>query len=254
MVSSTNPYDDPRIAALYDLENRGGPDTRFYVDLAAELAAAKVGDIGCGTGLLTCELAGRGNAMVGVDPAGAMLDVARGRPEAHLVTWIQGDASRLGAEDADLVIMTGHAAQEVHGDEGWAATLAATRRALRPGGHLAFESRNPQARGWEDWTPERTRARLEHPELGAVDIWYRLLAVDGDLVRFEAHNRFASSGKDLTVVGELRFRAQADIERSLATAGFTVQRVFGDWERGPVNSRSPELIFLAVASEGSPPT
>ena len=55
--SDASPYADPRIAALYDLENQGREDTRFYVDLAAELGAERIVDIGCGTGVLACDAA-----------------------------------------------------------------------------------------------------------------------------------------------------------------------------------------------------
>ena len=58
----------------------------------------------------------------------------------------------------DLAIMTGHVAQVITDDQRWRETLAATYRALRPGGRVAFESRNPSAREWTTWTPEASRA------------------------------------------------------------------------------------------------
>lgn len=59
---------------------------------------------------MTCELARRGHRMTGVDPARAMLDVARHRPWGENVRWIEGDATRLGDTQADLAIMTGYVA------------------------------------------------------------------------------------------------------------------------------------------------
>jgi hypothetical protein len=38
-------------------------------------------------------------------------------------------------------------------DAEWATTLRAIHTALRPGGHLAFESRNPDDRAWERKIP-----------------------------------------------------------------------------------------------------
>ena len=43
--------------------------------------------------------------------------------------------------------MTGHVAQFFLTDEHWRAALTALHAALRPGGRLAFESRNPDAAG-----------------------------------------------------------------------------------------------------------
>jgi len=145
-------FTDPRLAAVYDALGPDRADTDFYLDLAAEPAASSVVDIGCGTGLLACELAQRGHAVTGVDPAAAMLDVARHRPGTDRVRWIEGEAAALGSGRADLAVMSGHVAQVIADDDRWEATLDAIREALRPGGWMAFESRDPDARGWEAWT------------------------------------------------------------------------------------------------------
>src|SRR5215831_12527166 len=90
-------YVDPRLVELYDHDNPRGADTDFYLRLAATLDAHQVLDLGCGTGLLTLELAAvDGRFVMGVDPAPAMLAVARRKPGAERVTWIEGDASALG--------------------------------------------------------------------------------------------------------------------------------------------------------------
>ena len=64
-------------------------------------------DIGWGTGLLACALARRGYQVTGVDPARAMLAVARNRPDGDRVRWTEGEAGDLKAagletERADL--------------------------------------------------------------------------------------------------------------------------------------------------------
>ena len=115
----------------------------------------------------------------------------------------------------------------------------------RPGGHLAFESRNPAAQAWLAWTPEASRQRLDTP-LGAVEVWSELYEVARDLVRYDIHYRFASDGEELISSNVLRFRSQAELERSLTDAGFSVRDVFGDWDRSPVSAQSPELIFVAT--------
>jgi 2-polyprenyl-3-methyl-5-hydroxy-6-metoxy-1,4-benzoquinol methylase len=76
-VTAFREFTDPRMAAVYDALGPDRADTAFYLELAAELAAPSVVDIGCGTGLLACELARRGHAVTGVDPAPAMLGVVR---------------------------------------------------------------------------------------------------------------------------------------------------------------------------------
>jgi hypothetical protein len=85
--------------------------------------------------------------------------------------------------------------------------------------------------------------------LGRVEVWQRVLEVRDDRVLSEIHYRFAASGEELVSTSELRFRSQAGLRRSLAEAGFSVERVFGDWDRGPVQADSPELIFVAARAE-----
>lgn len=223
-------------------------DTEFYLRLAAELRAASIVDVGCGTGLLACELAERGHRVIGVDPSSAMLDVAHHRPGSERVRWVEGDARRLGevGDEADLAIMTGHVAQAIRDDEGWSVTLAAIREALRPGGRVAFESRNPLVRPWTSWNPQASRRELENAAVGRVEAWVQGAEVDGDLVRFELHYLFVESGEELVSSGELRFRTRVELSRSLSDAGFSVEGVIGDWDGRPADVTSPELIFVAA--------
>jgi 2-polyprenyl-3-methyl-5-hydroxy-6-metoxy-1,4-benzoquinol methylase len=71
--------EDPRLAAVYDTECAGRADHDFYLALADELGARSVVDLGCGKGVFAVDLAQRGHAVVGVDPAGPMLEIARHR-------------------------------------------------------------------------------------------------------------------------------------------------------------------------------
>jgi SAM-dependent methyltransferase len=237
-------YVDPRLVELYDIDNPRGADTDFYRQLAAELDARTIVDLGCGTGLLTRELATGDRLVVGVDPAPAMLAVARRHPGAERVRWVEGDASALGTPDADLVVMTGNVAQVFLDDAVWAATLGAIRAALRHGGHLAFESRNPQDRAWERWNREATFERIDSPH-GPMECWLELIEVGDGRVRFAGHNIFLTTGETLVADSELRFRTLAELTDSLIDAGFAVEHVYGNWQRGPLISTSRVMVFVA---------
>jgi SAM-dependent methyltransferase len=237
-------YVDPRLVALYDLENARGADTDFYVSLAAELNARRILDLGCGTGLLTRELAVDGREVFGIDPAPAMLAHARRQPGADRVRWVEGDSSALGTPEADLVIMTGNVAQVFLDDAEWAATLRDVHAALRPGGHLAFESRNPDDRAWERWNRAATCERFDSPH-GLMETWLEVEGVGDGRVRLEGHNVFLTTGEVVVASSELRFRSQAELSDSLTNSGFTVHHVYGDWNRGPVATTSRVLVFVA---------
>ena len=239
-------FTDPRLVAIYDTINpyAAGTQPDFYGQLAAELGAVSVVDLGCGTGLITCELARQGYRLTGIDPSPAMVDIARHRGGCDGVHWICGDASRLGTPGADLAIMTGHVAQFFLTDESWHAALTALRAALRPGGRLAFESRNPGAREWEGWTREAA-SRVHDPSAGRVETWSEVHDVRDGIVSYTNHYAFASTGEELLSPTKLRFRTLEDLSRSLAGAGFAVERVYGDWDRRPAGSTTRELIVVA---------
>lgn len=239
-------FHDPRLVALYDRLNPPGADARFYLALAAELGARRVIDLGCGTGVIACALAQRGLEVTGVEPSPEMLRVARQRDGGELVRWIEGDGSAIEDIEADLAIMTAHVAQVIHDEEAWRVALAGLHRALRPGGQLAFESRNPEARAWLGWVPERSYQRIDDMADGPLEVWFELLEAAGDLVRYEIHYRFARTGEELVSDGTLRFRSREALTSSLAAAGFSMRGVYGDWDRSSVTASSPELIFLAV--------
>jgi SAM-dependent methyltransferase len=238
-------FSDPRLVPLYDWWDPLRTDIGFYLNLAAPQPASVILDVGCGTGLLASELARRGHAVTGVDPAPAMLGVARRRPGADLVRWIEGDARGLEETGADLALMTGHVAQIIGDDGAWRATLAAIHRALRPGGRLAFESRNPEARAWLTWTPELSRRRIVDAAQRQVDVWFEAVEVQGERLRYELHYRFVSSGEEVVSHAELRFRTAAGLTASLQEAGFVVHDVFGHWDGRPLAADSPELLFVA---------
>lgn len=237
-------YIDTRLVELYDRDNPRGVDTDFYLALATEINAHRIIDFGCGTGLLTCELAVEGRQIIGIDPSTAMLAVAQRKPSAERIQWIEGDSSALGEREADLAIMTGNVAQVFLDDTGWEATLNALYATLRPGGYLAFESRNPLVRAWEKWVREDTFEQIETP-FGFMECWLELENVENGKVRFVAHNVFKSTGEDVVASSELRFRHKAELDTSLIKAGFTIKHVYGNWHREPFTETSRLMVFIA---------
>jgi SAM-dependent methyltransferase len=238
-------YTDPRLVAPYDGLNPRAADTDFYLALAA--GKNRVIDLGCGTGLLACELAAQGSHVTGIDPAPEMLRVARKRPGGEQVDWVEGDARALAVlPPADLLLMTGHVAQVFIDDSAFLNTLKAARYALRLGGELAFESRNPAVRAWESWTPAQSRRRIEADEVGEVDVWHDDVCASPESgIRFNTHYRFLASGEQLTSASELRFRSQDEIAEQLERAGFSRLTWYGGWDKATVSATRPELIVIA---------
>ncbi|WP_413757999.1 class I SAM-dependent methyltransferase [Streptomyces sp. MMBL 11-3] len=233
-------FGHPRLAAIYDPLDPDRGDLDAYLRIAEEFGARRVLDIGCGTGVFALLLAGRGVEVVGVDPALASLDVARGKPGSEKVRWIHGDATALPPLRVDLATMTANAAQQIVDDRDWRPTLRGAHDALRPGGHLVFETRDPARRAWEEWNREASYGVTEIPGVGAVETWLDLTGVDGQLVSFRQTYVFASDGERLTSTSTLRFREQGEIEEDLRAQGFAVRDI-----RDAPDRPGRELVFVA---------
>lgn len=237
-------YTDPRLATVYDWLNPPNAADRFYLDLVGAPPRAVL-DMGCGTGWLACEMAARGHLVTGVDPAPAMLDVARVRPGGRTVSWVTSNAMGLSlAARFDLIVMTGHVFQAFLEDEEIAASLANLRRHLGPGGRIAFETRNAAVRAWENWTPERTTTRVHVPAMGIVDVHYAVHSVNGPFVTFETHFQFGPGDSAVTAT-TLRFMGQDEVAAFLAEAGLANVTWYGDWNRSPLSPQSREIIAIA---------
>ena len=155
----------------------------------------------------------------------------------------RGMPYELGAPGADLAIMSGHVAQFILKDAEWLEVLTGLKEALRPGGHLAFESRDPRAREWEHWIGRR-RIIPDSP-YGRIESWTEVTNVEGDVVHAVGHRRLVQSNEELVSPFAIRFRSEQLLRQSLTSSGFSVESVFGDWDRRPPGPGERELIVIA---------
>lgn len=233
-------FEVPRLAELYDVLDPDRSDLLVYRDIARELDARRVLDIGCGTGTFACMLAEEGVAVTGVDPAGASLDVARIKPGAERVTWVHGDLRALPILQVDLATMTGNVSQVFLTDHEWSGALKVCHRVVRPGGHLVFESRVPEDQAWLRWTPELTYTSTDVAGVGPVEYWVEVTEVLSGIVSFRSTFVFGADGARFVSNSTLRFRNHAELARSLEQVGFEVSEV-----RDAPDRPGRELVFLA---------
>ena len=235
-------YQDARIAEVYDLANPWGQDADFYFSLAGP-RPCRVLDLGCGTGTLCCALAERGHRVTGIDPPAAMLAVARSKPHAELVEWVESSSQSYKTQRRfDLIVMTGHAFQILLTDEDALAVLKTMRGHLQEGGRVAFETRNPRLDWAGEWAGRPPVIRIFHGRqlLETLEI----TGEDGEFISFETFYRFPQM--TLTTSSTLRFPSREHVGALIARSGLVIRCVFGDWNAGPFEAaRSREIIFIA---------
>jgi ubiquinone/menaquinone biosynthesis C-methylase UbiE len=235
-------FTEDRLAALYDLFHPPKPREDFSFYLPLVMAAGSVLDVGCGTGALLrwARESGHTGRLCGLDPAPGMLNQARQRGD---IEWVLGDLSSVRWDgEFDLVVMTGHAFQELVEDDEIRSALAAIRSALVEGGRFVFETRNPPDRAWERW-PTEYSGEVTDAGGAVVQKEYRVeTPIEGDIVRFTS--TFTSPDWDRPQVsrGMLRFMDADTLAAFLSDAGLAIEAQFGDWNRSPLTDTSPEII------------
>lgn len=239
-------FSDADGAELYDLLNPWDPDLspgdRFYHELV--MAADSVLDVGCGTGaMLACAREhGHRGRLAGLDPDRAALDRARRRAD---VEWAEGRAAdATWKADFDLAVMTGHAFQCLVTDHDLHASLAAIHAALREGGRLAFETRHPQARAWEDWNPSNG-TDVTGPAGRPLRVWHEVESVQNHLVTFTGTTAQPDGSVLHTSRTTLRFLDIPALGSFLDAAGFQIEAQYGGWDGTPVTPASREIITIA---------
>ena len=237
-------FNDARLASIYDAVNPWGEDEDFYLSLPRN-GNVSILDLGCGTGRLACAYASEGHDVLGADPAAAMLDTARAREWGDQVEWVHSNAQSFRSERRfDLIVMTGHAFQFLHTDQDIEAGLSTMKRHLAPGGRVVFETRNPLARVWSNWTAENLVTIAIESE-DKVDVWATVDEVDGDYVRFKMNYLIERTQEKLVSNNTLRFLGRAALEAHLGRAGLQLEQLLGDWNSEPFSPSSPEMIVVA---------
>ena len=229
-----NPFHDRRLAEIFDAigeSDRG--DLGPYFAIVDELGAQTVIDLGSGTGVFARGLADRGRTVIGVEPGPAAMEIARRQPGADRVQWVPGTAAAIPACEADLVTMTGNIPEHLDDPE-WGRALAASRRALRHGGHLVFGNRNIDTQRWltsPEFAPRSAPGSQNRGERvaatpdGPIHHWLEVLDVTAHDFTFRWTFLVERTGEHLTWMATLRIRSVDEVVQTLEAQSFAVEDV-----------------------------
>jgi SAM-dependent methyltransferase len=223
--------------------------TRAEVDFAEHVLelrpGARVLDVPCGFGRHSAELARRGYSAVGVDLSPLMLRVARrDYREGSRLRFVRQDMRRLAyrAEfDAVVCLFTsfGYFSERENVE-----TLRRMARALRPGGRLLMDHRNP---AYDVSLPTHSwrRARGGRYVLWTLEIDPRTNVHEAAWLIIGKDGGRRGSPRVVRKRFRLRLWTPAQWRHRLREAGLRLLRAYGDFRGSRFRRDSPRLLLLA---------
>ncbi|TSB46525.1 class I SAM-dependent methyltransferase [Alkalicoccobacillus porphyridii] len=234
------------IPLIYDQLNSNVQDENFFLTLLKQTKGKRVADLGCGTGRLTIRFAEDGYEIVGIDPNGEAIEVAKQKEGAAQIQWIVGDSSDLKENAFDVVIMTANVAQVFTTDESWKQMLRHVFKSLKPGGYFIFDTRNPDAKVWLEWEADTTPDVVTHPYTHErLEIHTSYEGWLGNVFTFHETVRNVRTKEDMIPLPmELCFRTHKEIYHSLTNTGFTRLKTYGDLQLKQAHAHTKSWVFF----------
>jgi SAM-dependent methyltransferase len=257
--------DTPQLAELYDLVPGYSkrPDNEFYVQYC-QAADGAILELGCGTGRILLPVAEAGCKITGLDISNHMLEMCRrkiqSKPEnvQNRIKLHHGDITDFNLRSKfQLAIMPFRAFQHLITVNEQLACLRCINKHLVASGKLVLDVfqvnlgliNNPRFKEENEDFPEYRlqdgrRLRRAHKmtaqhrakQCNDVELIYYLTDRDGKTER-------------LVQAFPFRYFFRYEIEHLLSLCGFKLTDIFGDFDRSPLDDKSPEMIFVAEKIE-----
>jgi SAM-dependent methyltransferase len=263
--SSSEQNTDEFYAQTYDVSVQDWPgEIEFYRRFASEVRRREEGllEIACGTGRVAIRLAQDGTHTVGLDLSSKMLEVAREKSkDIANVRWVQANMCEFDLEeDFGLVLIPGHAFQNLNTPREQVTCLQCIYHHLNPSGHLIvhLDHQNVENIGWlgglvgEKGGVFEPAEQFQHARTGhqihTLRAWVYEPATQ-TAVCTTAWEAVAPGGQviDRWQTAPIRLHCvfRFEMEHLLARVGFLIENLYGDFFQNPLDDKSSNMIWVA---------
>ena len=255
----------PHFGALYDevpiYATR--PDVGFYVSEAERYApdGATVLEIGCGTGRILLPLARAGHRAIGIDASSEMLERCRQKLATETAA-VRGRVSLHHADARDFTLPRSENAaalaiapfrvfQHLITVDDQLRCLAAVKRHLAPRAYFAFDVFNPN---FALMTADRSVETEDTPERSVGNGRFFRRTVRVTRVRWVEQVSeieliyYVRDGKNISRfvhAFDMRWYLPTELDHLLVRAGFSVEAMYGSFDRVALDDASHEIIVVA---------
>jgi ubiquinone/menaquinone biosynthesis C-methylase UbiE len=225
-------------------------DVAFYRDLAIQ-HGRKALELGVGTGRVAIELAKINVIVHGIDNSKYMLNVARQKLEAEdvnvrkRVRLLLGDMREFEVEETfPFVYMASSTFEHCVAEEDQIGCLRSVYRTLENGGTFAFDISRPGKSAESSWLIDRRELSKEDEVVRIIfsrmNPQTKVVSVD---LFFDVYRK-GSLKERFHEYGEAKLSSREEVERLLKATGFTVRKIYGDFDRTPYSKQSLRVIFV----------
>jgi len=244
-----NPYQ--ALARFYDLEHVDlTADVIFYLHFARQ-ADGPVLELGCGSGRLLVPLAEAGGELTGVDNSPAMLALARNKL-GDRVKLVEGDMRTFELRERyALAIVSINSFMHLLTTADQLAALSNVARHLKPGGRLIIDLPAGDELVHQDADARLTLERqFVDPATGHQILKQVVSRIDWatqcqELVHIYDELLADGTVKRAVVPMTLRHTFRYELALLLDKAGYTLERLYGDYDLSPYESGCPRMIAVA---------
>lgn len=240
------------VADLYDACVPLRKDIPFFID-EAKSAEGRVLELMSGTGRVSLPLLEAGVDITCVDYSAGMLERLRSKLRDRSLPGrlVLADVRRLPfAGGFELAILPFNSFSEIVGAADQLGALVSIRDALVEGGRFVCVLHNPAVRLETIDGTMRTIRRFPHPSgAGEVILRSRLTFDEGEgaatgIQVFEERSRDGGLLRERRMAMRFALPNRDEFEGRARQAGFSVDAIFGDYDRSPyLEASSPQMIW-----------